>query len=209
MTGNRRKLLRRLLLLVACGIAALAIWTGYAQWRINTFPLFAPKGADQAHYDVGIVLGASLWGEEPSPGLKERLDTGLKLYRGGVAAKLIVTGAVDAGGTISEAAGMKRYLVAQGMPEQDVVLEEQARSTLQNLQFSKAIMDAAGWKSAIVITHRYHGSRALEIARTVGLDHPAAATTDSSVLHLGFHKTRETLALAKWKLEKLLTFGKL
>jgi len=188
--------LRSFLILLILGV----IWTVYVQWRIEA-------ALDQKlpeHADVGIVLGASIWYDEPSPGLKERLNHAVKLYRDGYFDKIIVTGGMDASGAIiTEAEAMKRYLVRQGIPESAISLEDKSTSTYENLVNAKQIMDSHNWSSAIIITHHYHGARALDIARTVGLSKYVISTTDSKVMFMPWHQARETLAFAKWEWTKL------
>lgn len=181
-------------------LLALA-WTGYVQWKIES----AIRQELPISADVGIVLGAALWNDEPSPGLRERLDQALKLYRERRVPRLIVSGGLDNNrSTLTEAEGMKHYLVEQGMPEQDVVTENEARSTYENLLFSKRIMERNGWERAIIVTHHYHGARALDMARFIGMKEPHVSTTASTVMYMPWHRARETLAFTKWELDKLL-----
>ncbi|GJM81711.1 hypothetical protein HMSSN139_42070 [Paenibacillus sp. HMSSN-139] len=42
--------------------------------------------------EVGIVLGAAMWGDEPSPGLRERLEQSLKDYEAGKFKWFLLTG---------------------------------------------------------------------------------------------------------------------
>lgn len=54
-------------------------------------------------------------GAEPSPGLKERLEEALRLYRNGTVQRLIVSGGLDKPDfPYTEAEGMQRYLVDRG-----------------------------------------------------------------------------------------------
>ncbi|WP_310550403.1 YdcF family protein [Paenibacillus glufosinatiresistens] len=152
--------------------------------------------------DAGIVLGMAMWGDEPSPGLKERLDKGLELYRNGTVRHLIVSGGLDKPGLpYTEAEGMKIYLVAAGVPESAVLLENRATSTYENLKFSRAVMKAQGWESAVIVTHTFHGARALEMAEELGYRQPELALTDSKVMSMWKYKSREILAFTKWKLQ--------
>jgi uncharacterized SAM-binding protein YcdF (DUF218 family) len=195
---------RRALRIVLWTMAALLVlglcWAFYVQWRIYTVkaePL-------PAKADVGIVLGASIWGDRPSPGLAERLNLAIKLYREGRFTNIIVSGGMDAeGAVVTEAEGMRRYLQAAAVPEQAIVLEDKATSTYENMLFSKRIMQVKGWKSALIVTHTYHGARALEIAEFVDVPVPHVAVTDSTVLFMPWHQARETLAFAKWKIDEL------
>jgi len=200
MGGRKRKALRAVLRTAAALVILGLAWFAYVQWRIHAVK--SEPLPDRA--DVGIVLGATIWGDEPSPGLKERLNLALKLYKEGRFPALIVSGGMDANGAyITEAEGMKRYLVASGVPDQDVILEDKATSTYENLLFSKRIMLDRGWDSALIITHTYHGARALDIAKFLDVPSPYIAVTDSSVMFMPWHQTRETLAFAKWKVDEL------
>ncbi|WP_246120357.1 YdcF family protein [Cohnella terricola] len=201
-TRPRRKWLRRLSVFVAICAAALLIWCLSIYIMIVRFD-GVPKGGKPLPSDVGIVLGARLWNDEPSPGLKERLDLALKLYRNGTFHDLIVTGGLDAGGaTVTEAEGMRDYLLAQGVPEQSIVMDSLSRSTYENLIFAQDIMDSRDWHTAVIVTHSYHGSRAADIARKVGFDPVQVSVTDSKVLNMAFHESREVLAYTKWLLMK-------
>lgn len=185
-----------LLSLVVIGV----LWVGYAYWRIE-HPVSNP--ADRA--DVGIILGASMWGDHPSPGLRERLEHALKEYHEGRFDTFIVSGGLDKPGyTYTEAEGMRNFLVAEGVPEDRIVLENNATSTYENLLYSQDIMEKHGWNTAIIITHDYHGTRALEVATTLGYSQPTMSLTKSTVLPMIKHKSREVLAYTKWTADRVL-----
>lgn len=192
---------RRWSLLVLGILIAGLVWVGYLQWFIHSVeqaPLKDPA-------EVGIVLGAALWEGEPSPALRERLDHALQLYREGWFDRFIVTGGYDyPGAQWTEAQGMQRYLIAQGVPEESIVLENAARSTYENLFFSGQIMASHGWEQAIIVTHSYHGARAMDIAEFLNYTNPIVSVTDSKVMNMVWHKGRETLAFTKWQMDKLL-----
>jgi uncharacterized SAM-binding protein YcdF (DUF218 family) len=196
--GRRRLLLllRTVLLLGFLGI----LWILYAQWQVHSVP--HQTLPDKA--DVGIVLGASLRKDLPSPALQERLDHTLKLYREGRFTQVIVSGGLDHNGSkLTEAEGMRNYLVKQGIPVKNIWLEPEATSTYENLLFSKRIMEKQDFKSAIVITHNFHGSRSLDIAKTLEIPSVSISTTGSEALFLPYHEARETLAYMNWTLTKL------
>jgi uncharacterized SAM-binding protein YcdF (DUF218 family) len=175
------------------------VWAGIWIWKMNTAVSTTPLQQAQ----VGIVLGASMWGAEPSPGLKERLNEALRLYRNGTVKRLIVSGGLDEPSyPYTEAEGMKRYLVHRGVPAQHIVLENHATSTYENLLYSQRIMKEYGWTSTIIITHSYHGPRAMEIARFLHFDYPQMALSESKVLNMPLHQSREVLAYAKWTLQR-------
>jgi uncharacterized SAM-binding protein YcdF (DUF218 family) len=200
---RRSKWLRAFIWLGTVGLLALIVWCSSIYYLITHFH-GAPKSGEPEQSDVGIVLGATLWDNEPSPGLRERLEHGLKLYHSGVFKHFIVTGGLDNNGaTLTEAEGMRNYLLVQGVPEEAIVMDSLSRSTYENLSFAQEIMGRNGWKSAVIVTHNYHGSRAADIARQLGYDPVQVSVTDSKVLKMSYHETREVLAYTKWLLTKL------
>ncbi|WP_106767791.1 YdcF family protein [Paenibacillus faecalis] len=192
----RKRILYGLLALFLLGL----VWVAYVYFQINR-----AESTVTVKADVGIILGASMWGDQPSPGLRERLEHGLTLYEEGFYDSIIVTGGLDAPGLkYTEAEGMRNYLVEAGVQEDDIFLENEATSTYENLLFSQRIMKEHGWSSAIIVTHDYHGTRSLEVAETLNYDNPEMALTTSTVLPMAKHKGREILAYTKWTFDRIL-----
>ncbi|AZN41985.1 YdcF family protein [Paenibacillus albus] len=193
----------RLLLRIAAFCAALGVfWCAYLLYVINDYE--APKTIPKA--DAAIILGAALWSDKPSPGLAERLEYGFGLYKQGKVAHFILSGGHDHNGsTLSEAEGMRDYLAAKGVPVEAMVLEEDSRSTYENLLFSKPLARKQGWNHLLIVTHDFHAPRALDIAQY--LDYPSdtiALGFKSQVLSVAKNYSREVLAFTKWKLDELL-----
>lgn len=46
-----------------------------------------------------------------------------------------------------------------GVPESDIVTEEESRSTLENAQKTKPILDHHGLKNVAVVTSKFHQDR--------------------------------------------------
>ncbi|MDR3564016.1 MAG: YdcF family protein [Negativicutes bacterium] len=120
--------------------------------------------------DVIIVLGAKLIGHDPSTMLRLRLDQAVKLYQRGYAATIIVSGAQGADETMSEGAAMRDYLVAQGIPAERILTEEASYNTMQNLVNSRAIMQAQGFKQAIIVSSASHIRRSLVLAKQLDME---------------------------------------
>lgn len=191
-------LFRFIIVMFTAGI----VWSCYAAWYINHHSVALEEGL---HADAGIVLGAALWNNKPSPALKERLEYAYELYESGVVDRLILSGGHGGlSSTISEAEGMRDYLVDKGMPEDKLLLETEATSTYQNLVFSKLLGEEAGVSSFLVITHDYHTLRAQEIASFAGFEPASVAGVKSRVLNQFYNDTREVLAYTKWKLDYAL-----
>lgn len=120
--------------------------------------------------DTIIVLGAKLIGNEPSTMLRLRLDETLRLYVNGYAPVIIVSGGQGADEDYTEAKVMHDYLVAHGIPEQAILLEENSANTYQNLMYSQRIMREHGFKQAIIVSNASHIRRSLVLAQNLGIN---------------------------------------
>jgi uncharacterized SAM-binding protein YcdF (DUF218 family) len=127
--------------------------------------------------DFVVVLGAGLRpGGGIPPLLASRLERGHEVWTAldrraaGFQPMLIVSGGKGADEKRSEASAMAAYLVARGFPADRLLLEDQSRTTEENLLLSKAIMDdlRPGARVAIV-TSDFHAFRAALLARQLGI----------------------------------------
>ena len=135
----------------------------------SVFLMIIPKSKD---FDYVIIHGAGLInGDKVSKLLQERLDKAILVYRKDPSpTKLIPSGGKGSDESISEAEAMKRYLLEQGVPEDDIIMEDKSTTTLENLKFSKDIIDSReGRKYTALVTSNYHVYRALRYCRRVGL----------------------------------------
>ena len=129
--------------------------------------------------DCIIICGARAGNGIPSEALAGRLDRALALYQQGYGKAFILCGAVDQGETISEAAAMRDYLLARGIPAGVVFMDELSRNTRQNLEQAKIIMARQGFASAVVCTSDFHGHRALALAHDLGIQATLAKARNS------------------------------
>lgn len=84
--------------------------------------------------------------------------------------KIIVSGGQGSDELVSEAFAMKKYILSQNIPEEDIIMEDKSTTTYENLKFSKVIMDNTKEKySCIFVTNNYHVFRASIFARKTGL----------------------------------------
>lgn len=184
---------------IACLLLIVIIWFGTTLHRINE----VEQQAALHKADVAIVLGAAVWGEEPSPSLTERLNLALAMYQQNYVPKLIVSGGLGDGEQVAEAVAMQRYLLQKGVPERDILLDDKSRTTFENLVNSKQLMVKNGFSSALIVSHGYHLARAVDIAASLDMTvFPVAA--ESHVLFIPYHKAREVLAYTKWKVMSLI-----
>ena len=99
----------------------------------SVFLMIIPRSKD---FDYVIIHGAGLInGEKVSRLLQERLDKAILVYsKDPSPTKLIPSGGKGSDENISEAEAMKRYLLEQGIPESDILMEDRSTTTLENLK---------------------------------------------------------------------------
>ena len=141
-----------------------------------------------------LVLGCAAGTDgEPSPMLKDRLDTGIALYRQGVAPKLLLSGD-NSIKEYSEPESMFRYTIAQGVPAEDIFLDYAGFSTYESVYRANAIFDV---DSMIVVTQKYHLFRALYTSRALGITAKGVASNQRKYTGRYFREAREVLARDK------------
>lgn len=146
---------------------------GLLCWGILMIAIFACEKMDRPveRADVVIVLGARVMGDGTlSDTLKNRIETAYGVYERGLAGAFIVCGAKAGDEPVTEARAMADYLQGRGVPEEDVLLEDQSYSTVQNLANARELMRAHGFEKAILVTSDYHLSRGLWLCRDAGIE---------------------------------------
>ena len=143
--------------------------------------------------DCIIVLGAGVWGENPSPMLEDRLLEGIKLYENNVAPKIIMTG--DHGREeYDEVNVMKKFAMDKGVPSGDVFMDHAGFSTYESLYRAKEIFEAY---KVVIVTQEYHLYRALHIANELGIEAYGVASDPRQYVGATYREIREILARNK------------
>jgi uncharacterized SAM-binding protein YcdF (DUF218 family) len=124
---------------------------------INLVNLFPGK------LDYVVVLGAGLIGDKVTPLLASRIEKGIAIYQKHPGSKLIMSGGQGPDELMAEGQAMANYAFEQGIPVEDIVIENQSTNTEENLKFSYALMKP-GSRFALV-TNYYHVFRALLLAQ--------------------------------------------
>ena len=126
--------------------------------------------------DVGrdylIVLGAAVYGDQPSLTLVRRLEGTLDYLNEHPDTVAIVSGGMGKGENVTEAQAMHDWLIAHGVPEERVIMEPKATSTLENLKFSFDIIRARGDEpqgNVAIVSSAYHLYRAKLMAKSLGV----------------------------------------
>ena len=123
------------------------------------------------------MLGAGLLnGDTVSPLLAKRIDVAIKFYQhqlkvAGKHAKILMSGGQGADEKVPESVAMAAYAKDKGVPQADLLVEEHSTTTLENMQFSKEIMDDKQPipYQVIFTSNNYHIFRAGIYAHEAGL----------------------------------------
>ncbi len=149
--------------------------------------------------DALIVLGSAVWpGERASPSLAARTRHAVALYRAGYATHLILSGGLGQYPP-SEAEAMRRIAASAGVPAEALALDETSHSTEENLQNARRIMQANGWRTALIVSDPFHLFRAKLMARDLGIEAYGSPANDSptytNLLLRAWYTTREAAAV--------------
>lgn len=111
-------------------------------------------------FDAILVLGTPADHDgNPTPVLQAHITEGVREYGRGVAPRLILSGGAAHNGFV-EAQVMARTAQAQGIPASAILLEPDAKDTIQNACYTARIMKAHGWNSVEVVSSAAHLPRA-------------------------------------------------
>ena len=126
--------------------------------------------------DVGrdylIVLGAAVYKDRPSLTLVRRLEGTLQYLNEHPDTVAIVSGGMGKGETITEAQAMHDWLTVNGVPEERIIMEPKATSTLENLRYSFEIIRERGDEPqghVAIVSSAYHLYRAKLMAKSLGV----------------------------------------
>ena len=143
--------------------------------------------------DCILILGAGIWGDKPSPMLQDRLDEGVKLYKEGIASKIIMSG--DHGREeYDEVNIMKEYAINKGVPSEDIFMDHAGFSTYESIYRAKEIFDA---DNIVIVTQEYHLYRALYIADKLDINAHGVNSDPRKYSGQTFRELREILARNK------------
>lgn len=167
---------RTLMRLVLSAVVGSVLVIGYTSYRI-----WDQGGRDEARdADAIVVLGAAQYNGTPSPLFEARLDHAVKLYKDGIAPIFVVTGGKGRPrDTTTEAEAARDYAIAQGVPASKILVEDQSRTTLEQIRTVGEMLRDRGLRSAVIVSDRTHMLRSLRIARDQGIEAYGSPTTTS------------------------------
>lgn len=177
----------------------------------------------KASADYIIVLGAQVRGDEVSKTLEHRLDKAYEYAKVHPNTVIILSGGQGEGEAVSEAQAMYDYLRKRGVPEYQMIKEEQSESTYENLVYSKLIIDERErnrreWIKGLmsrsgymvppdeetpirvgIVTSNFHVLRSKGIAKKIGIENVSGIAAKSDPILFIHLCVRECFAILKDK----------
>jgi SanA protein len=166
--GKKAHPIRRWVLgLLATGLAVvLGVWAVSFYVEERYADRIIPR-SQVPQKPVALVYGAGLApGGVPSPVLAQRLDAAIALYRAGKVGMLLLSGD-NSDRFHDETRAMVRYVVDRGVPASAVQEDDAGLSTYDSSVRAHTVF---GVREAVLVTQRFHLTRALYIANSVGID---------------------------------------
>jgi len=129
--------------------------------------------------DAAVVLGAAVWSNSLSPVFRERINHAIELYRRGKVRKLIFTGGQGNTNEPTEAAAARTYAMANGIPAQDILVEQTSHTTYENIVNAKQLADTNNLKTVLLVSDPMHMKRAMTMANDIGMQASPSPTQTS------------------------------
>jgi SanA protein len=191
--SKKSKGLRLLTIALLLSFLALMGWTARTMTvRFERF-IYSPSELEIIPVrPVAIVFGAGYWPNGAlSDILHDRLDAAIELYRAKRVQKLLLSGD-NRVAEYNEPAKMEEYALAQGVEQEDIVLDYAGRRTYDTCYRARDIFLVS---QVIVVTQRYHLPRALDTCRGLGLDAIGYVADRTPYIHIRWYWTREIPAI--------------
>lgn len=138
-------------------------------WLVSLLLVIRASRRDEAEPAAAIVvLGAAQYNGRPSPVFRERLNHAADLFHRGIAPRVVLTGGVGEGDTVSEAVVAQRYLAeVRNLPDSALVVVAAGRSSDASLRAATAAL--GGQRQVVLVSDGFHLLRLGIIARRLGL----------------------------------------
>ena len=164
------------------GTMSVLVLAGFMYVVLNIVQVWSVGRSDsRKEVDAIVVMGVAQYDGRPSPQLQARLDHVLTLWKEGVAQLVVTTGGNQPGDRFTEARASADYLIAGGIPESSISMEDIGSTTLQSLQGVADILKSRGLTSVEIVTDPYHALRSQLIAQDLGLTAYISPAENSAV----------------------------
>ncbi len=163
------------LIKLGCLVVALMLLFGIAVLSLSAAIRASQKGdivdtemlaAEDAKADCILVFGALVRADGTlSDMLRDRVITGVELYKTGYAKKILMSGDSEHS-DYDEVGAMRDFAIEQGVPEEDIICDRYGLSTYDSVWRAKNVY---GMKKILLVTQEYHLYRALYICEKLSV----------------------------------------
>ncbi|MEN8375909.1 MAG: YdcF family protein [Gemmatimonadota bacterium] len=150
-------------------LSTLALVAALAWLVLVVFVVVAGSRPELRRSDAIIVMGAAQYNGRPSPVLRSRVDHAIALYEEGLAPRILFTGGVGTGDTISEAEVARLYAMESGVPDSVILVEMRGRTSAESMGEAARILLERGLKSGLLVSDPFHMLRLETLAWRGGL----------------------------------------
>lgn len=147
--------------------------------------------------DYVIVLGAQVRGDVPSKALMRRIQKAEEYLKENPGTIAVLSGGKGNGENTSEAQAMYDCLVEAGIEKERLIKEDKSTSTVENLEFSAALIGKSGRIG--IISQNFHIYRALKLAEHQGYEDVYGIAAPSELIYQPHFMVREAFAIVKEK----------
>ena len=196
MKPVHKKLRTMFFVILVIGLAGILTVAGLNIYMVlfsKQYTITSSETSQLSDIDCIMVLGCGVRGDSPTPLLADRLQRGVEVFQVGSAPKILMTG--DHGqDNYDEVNVMKQYALEAGIAESDIFMDHAGFSTYESMYRAKEIF---GVKKMIIVTQKYHLSRALYIANKLGIEAYGVASDYRTFSGQLGRDSREVLARVK------------
>ena len=158
MSGYKGKRLNRwikaLIALILVGVLTFAALLGAV--------LHGSYDHVQGDPQIMVILGCQVKSWGPSILLQDRLDKALDYLEEHPDMTVVVSGGQGPDEHVTEAQAMYDYLVAHGVNGEQILLEEESHNTVQNLKYTRELLESEGYDltaDIVVVSNGFHLTR--------------------------------------------------
>lgn len=187
-----KKLLTAILAIILVGVVCFGVSLGVV--------LGGSRDDVKGEPQTMIILGCQVMPWGPSVTLQDRLNEALTWLEDHPDTTVVVTGGKGTDELLSEAQAMADYLVEHGFPEEQILLEDRATNTKENLIYSMELLKLEGGEDVILVSNGFHLARARMLWRRLGGEREDLSTLAAPMTHrpsMIKQHLREPLALLK------------
>jgi len=144
------------------GVRALLAAVGLAGVLVGALPLAQMLCFGKTDYrrpaDVAVVFGAAVWpGNVPSQALRDRVLTGVELYKQGLVKALVMSGGPSDEPTLEHETTVMRALALQaGVPDEAIWLDPAGVNTQATAVSTAKLFRERGVGRILAVSHFYH-----------------------------------------------------